>query len=58
MYKYLFNKSASNFSGVDAKQLVDMYRNTIKFYQDLINGIPSKYVIDLTDEDQNDIPAE
>jgi hypothetical protein len=32
-----------------------MYRNTIKFYQDLINGIPSKYVIDLTDEDQNDI---
>ena len=57
VYKYLFNKSQSGFQGVDAKQLVDMYRNTIKFYQDLINGIPSKYVIDLTDEDQNDIAA-
>ena len=55
VYKYLFSKSQTGFQGVDAKQLVDMYRNTIKFYQDLINGIPSKYVIDLTDEDQNDI---
>jgi len=28
-----------------------MYRNSIKFYKDLIEGIPSDQVIDLTPED-------
>jgi len=32
-----------------------MYRNTIKFYSDLISGIPSEQVIDLSDEDKNNI---
>ena len=33
----------------------DMYRNSIKFYQDLINGIPSDRVIDLSDADKRNI---
>jgi uncharacterized protein YpbB len=32
-----------------------MYRNTIKFYSDLISGIPSEQIIDLSAEDKNNI---
>jgi hypothetical protein len=32
-----------------------MYRNTIKFYSDLIAGIPSEQVIDLSQSDVEDI---
>jgi ribosomal protein L7/L12 len=42
IYDYLYRASQNNFDGVTAKQLVDMYRNTIKFYSDLIEGIPSE----------------
>jgi hypothetical protein len=32
-----------------------MYRNSIKFYKDLIDNIPSEQAIDLTAEDKNSI---
>lgn len=55
IYDFLYKASQNNFDGVTAKQLVDMYRNTIKFYSDLIEGIPSEQVIDLSEEDKNNI---
>ena len=55
IYDFLYNAKKNDFDGVEPKQLVDMYRNTIKFYSDLISGIPSEQVIDLSDEDKNNI---
>lgn len=55
IYDFLYNAKKNNFDGVEPKQLVDMYRNTIKFYSDLISGIPSEQVIDLSEEDKNNI---
>lgn len=55
VYSYLYNAKQNNFDGVEAKALVDMYRNTIKFYGDLISGIPSEQVIDLSQDDIQNI---
>lgn len=55
VYSYLYNAKQNNFDGVEAKALVDMYRNTIKFYSDLISGIPSEQVIDLSQDDIQNI---
>jgi len=40
---------------VTPNQLVDMYRNSIKFYQDLINDIPTDREIDLSRADKDAI---
>jgi hypothetical protein len=32
IYKYLYDKSQQGFTGMTPDQLVDMYRNSIKFY--------------------------
>ena len=55
IYKYLYDKSQQNYQGVTPDQLVDMYRNSIKFYQDLIEGIPSDREIDLSSADKRNI---
>lgn len=55
IYKYLFDASQNDFNGVSAQNLVDMYRNSIKFYKDLIENIPSDQVIDLTPTDKRNI---
>jgi hypothetical protein len=52
---YLYDSSLTDFSGVSAQSLVDMYRNSIKFYSDLIDNIPSEHTIDLTNEDKKQI---
>lgn len=55
IFKYLYDAQQNNFAGVSPQSLVDMYRNSIKFYKDLIHNIPSGQVIDLTLEDKNSI---
>ena len=55
IYKYLYDAQQNGFSGVSPQSLVDMYRNSIKFYKDLIDNIPSEQAIDLTQEDKNSI---
>lgn len=55
IYKYLYDMSKQDYQGITPDQLVDMYRNGIKFYKDLIEGIPSDRMIDLTEADKNNI---
>lgn len=55
IYKYLYDHAQNDFDGVSAQNLVDMYRNSIKFYKDLIDNIPSDQVIDLTPTDKKNI---
>ena len=55
IYKYLFDAAQNDFDGVSAQNIVDMYRNSIKFYKDLIDNIPSDQVIDLTSTDKRNI---
>lgn len=55
IYKYLRNAQQNGFQGLSPQHLVDMYRNSIKFYKDLIENIPSEHVIDLTEEDKKSI---
>lgn len=57
VFKYLYDSQQNNFAGISPKSLVDMYRNSIKFYKDLIDGIPSDQIIDLSQEDKNSIAA-
>lgn len=57
VYTYLYKQAQNGFAGLNPQQLVDMYRNSIKFYKDLIEGIPSDQVIDLTPEDIADRDA-
>lgn len=55
VFKYLYDAQQNNFVGVSPQSLVDMYRNSIKFYKDLIDNIPSEQIIDLTEEDKDSI---
>ena len=55
IYKYLYDAQQNDFAGVSPQSLVDMYRNSIKFYKDLIEGIPSEQAIDLSKEDKTSI---
>lgn len=55
IYKYLYDAQQRDFAGVSPQSLVDMYRNSIKFYKDLIEGIPSEQAIDLSKEDKESI---
>ena len=55
IYKYLYDAQQNGFSGISPQSLVDMYRNSIKFYKDLIDNIPSEQNIDLTPTDKNSI---
>lgn len=55
IYNYLYDAQQNGFTGVSPQALVDMYRNSIKFYKDLIDNIPSEQAIDLTADDKRAI---